>query len=338
VSWKDLDRVASNIGKIPEGTTLPTRIGTVIKLVLILALVTIPIVCVVRGIDESVKPATTAVAKPEPPQPPEPSLPPPEPATPPRPMPPPLTPVERKVLRAEVLLAEIDPTLHSIRISWPNTLNVAWRWPIWTDPTKLQVALDALASVAGDEPALPELEAALRAYADSMRRDVPVIHDLVTRWNVVEAGTRPTADELVPVFERLGDTSQRIYLALRGARSLGTAKAGSIVALHDACVAATELLARMPNAVPVLESPGATAFLAKPPIGDLRHRGKACMRAAVDFADQAPELDGRSVELATQIGLAMFHEADAAKRASYVSWTGNIAHPVVYFVQRSPLR
>lgn len=251
-----------------------------------------------------------------------------------------LDPVARKALRIELAFLGLDAALQAVRIEWRGPDDTMWDWPKWLDD--LEGRLDRLVALAAETPPVPALDDALRAYVTAMRPDALALRDVVRAWRPVEAdpaATRPSPETVRALFERLGRTSQPAYAVLAPYRASRRPARGSGLAMHDVCLHGAALLVTLPGAAPQAEA-ASTVFAPATPLGELRTRGVACMRAVVDFAEATPELEPYLVGLANDIGLGLVIEADRARSPgrAYVSWSSNIAQNVTYLSQRSPFR
>jgi len=257
------------------------------------------------------------------------------------------TPAESKIIQIELVLAEIDPTLHAIRITWPGDSPWRWSWPSWLTLDQLLAKLGSLGSLADHQPAIPQLDDAARAYSRQLAIDAGALAAMVHTWNLVETDGktplpgRPTIVELTPVFERLGRASHALRAALRAARQPTSPPPGSALALHRACMDAVEAIAYLRGATRLAEAVGGTSvFSSNVPREEIAAKARTCMRVAIDYLER-PAHDTYVASLAMSIGMGLLTEierADRAKGGSYVSSTNNIAQPMAFFARKSALK
>lgn len=242
-----------------------------------------------------------------------------------------LTPTQAKAHRLALALAELDPSLHAIRIGWTGEPQRRWSWPVWVKLDKVPELLAALDELAAWPPALPDADAAVRAYVERTRADLAALDRAVRGWNTVEADpsapAAPDGTELVALFERLGATSAGVLASLRPYR-VAEAPRGSRHAVEDACVRVGALLARLPGRVAEQVAPTTFAW---PPDRELAAAAATCMRASIDYLE-LPDPDTYRAQLAVGIGMGMFRTvADRkANRITIGGTVGTIAQQTSY--------
>ncbi len=242
----------------------------------------------------------------------------------------------RKRHRLELLIAQIDPVLHGLRLDYRPD-GWGWKWPTYLEMALLVELGVEIERRVRELPSLGALDAAVSRYRRETLELAIQLHTIVIGTGRAEAepgATRPplpSADVVQPLFERMSSSSHALQAAFRAAPPLPASPAGDRLTLERRCLEATALLVDVPSAITAeaASNERTTAFQ----LDDLRGRTRACMTAAIDVLD-APGRDHDSADFGIGVGSSLFREIARLRAREVVSWGGNAALSMHYLARR----
>lgn len=273
--------------------------------------------------------------------PPAPQVAPAVPATPPTPATPAapvvLDAAARKRHRLELLIAQIDPVLHGVRLGYRPDDRFAWgwTWPSYLEPARITELVVELERRARERPTLGALDDAVSRYGRDTRALALQLRTIVIGTAPAEAepGARRrapvSADIVLPLFERMRASSHAVHAALRSSPPLPAAPPGTRFALERRCVEAATLLVDVPGISAEAPSGSAVAL----DLDLLRAHARACTTAAIDLLD-APGAEVDVADYGLGVGTSLFREVARLRAAGPVSWGGNVAQSMQYLAER----
>lgn len=243
----------------------------------------------------------------------------------------------RKRHRLELLIAQIDPVLHGVRLGYrpDDRFGWGWTWPSYLEPAHVTELVVELERRARELPALGALDEAVSRYGrDTLALALP-LRTIVVGATPAEAepGATPRvpvrADVVAPLFERMRTTSHAVHAALRAAAPLPPAPPGTRFALERRCLEAAALLVDVPGIS--AEAPAGSAIALD--LDVLRAHARACTSAAIDLLD-TPGASVDAADLGLGVGTSLFREVARLRAAGQVSWGGNVAQSMQYLAER----
>lgn len=238
----------------------------------------------------------------------------------------------RKHHRIELLIAQIDPVLHGVRLGYrPDRSNVMpWTWPTHLEPAKLSRLVVELERLAHALPALGPLDAAASRYGRDSLALATELRTIVVGSGQAEADPGaappppPRAEVVQPLFARMRAGSHAIHAALRAAAPRPGAPLGPWLTLERRCLEAAEVLVDVPSSV--AEAPAGAAEAVD--LEELRRRARACTAAAIDLLDTGNNV--YHADLGLGVGTSLLREVARLRDGGAVSWGGNLGQSMQY--------
>lgn len=243
----------------------------------------------------------------------------------------------RKRHRLELLIAQIDPVLHGVRLGYrpDDQFGWGWTWPSYFEPARVTELIVELERRARELPALGALDEAVSRYGRDTLALALQLRTIVVGTTPAEAepGAHPRepvrADVVEPLFERMRASSHAVHAALRVATPLPASPPGTPFTLERRCLEAASLLVDVPGIS--AEAPAGSAVTLDRDL--LRAHARACVTAAIDLLD-APGAEISVADFGLGVGTSMFREVARLRAAGTVSWGGNVAQSMQYLAER----